>query len=348
MYAILDKINKVQLDKEMITMKVYVFVCLLLLPFQGFADIYYAKFNNKGQTSEAGVDIVLYYDNGNVWGYLRDYSNIRDNIYVDLYGQGNPKDMHLLLKGVSYSEGEMYQAGETSVVFEGKERQTIKVNGVSLSKHENVIEGMQWLGAKKTQQEIVAGVDKFISKKSKEIVLAQTLVDQLPKPNIGNTRQVNLTPLNFNALNNQLDKVFNALSQQPDARLLKRFTSDPAFAIAYGFQQIGVFPEIKQFSAYEDDGKVGYTLKTCDANVNIEDDEDGLCQTFHVYHPRNLDVSTVLLEVEAHRTCLDDSCQHDYYRLELRQGNRIGWRVNSQSKGMRCETYRGGGSPPCL
>ena len=73
-------------------MRFFPMLCLLLLPLQLLADAYYAVFKDAGKVSESGADVVLYYDNGDIWGYLRDYSNMRDNIYANLYGKGSPDD----------------------------------------------------------------------------------------------------------------------------------------------------------------------------------------------------------------------------------------------------------------
>lgn len=326
-------------------MRLYSLLFLFLLPLNIFAKVYYAEFRNPGEVSEAGTDIVLYYDNGNVWGYLRVYSNMTDNVYVDLYGKGNTEDMKLTLKGVNYSEGEAYDGGEVFLEFKGQDKQTLMVNGHGLSKEEDVIANMKWLGSMPSQPQIASDVDKFINK---EVSLAKSLIAQLPQPVIGNTRKLKLTNVTSTSINSWLAELFEAASRQPDPTLLNRFKADPAFAVVYGFKKMGKIPETKQEYAYEQEkGKVGYTLKTCDAGFNVEDDEYGLCKTFDIYHQKHLDVPLILVEVAIHETCLDDSCVHEYHRLYLMQGDSFGWKVSSHTKGMRCESYRGGGSPPC-
>lgn len=327
-------------------MRLYLLLLLLLLPLNIFAKVYYAEFKDSGEVSEAGTDIVLYYNNGNVWGYLRVYTNMTDNIYADLYGKGNPDDLRLTLYNVNYSEGEVYDGGETSLEFTGADRQTLVVNGHALSKYEQVIPGMKWLGDMPSKEQIVATVNKFINK---DAALAKSLLSQLPQSDIGNTRQIKLTNVTSTSMNPYLEELFAVASRQSDSTLLNRFKADPAFAVVYGLKKMGKISETKQEYAYEDEkGKVGYTLKTCDANFNVEDDEDGQCKTYDIYHQKHLDVPLILVEVAIHETCLDDSCSHEYHRLYLMQGDSFGWKVSSHTQGMRCESYRGGGSPPCL
>lgn len=332
-------------------MKHFSIICLLLLPLQVIANTYYASFENAGQVSEYGNDLVLYFDNDKVWGELRIYSNMYDNVYVTLYGEGTADDTTLSLGGIASSEGTTYEVDNLTLEFQEPYNQTLTITGsllakpFTLSKKAGVIEQMKHLGPLDTKTKLIDRVNQFINKQSK---VAAAIVAQLPKANIGNTRELRIFDQDYRLINQNLQQLFKRLSRQPDSTLFKRFKADPAFAVIYGFKQTGLLPEAKQVYSYDDkQGKVGYTWKTCPADFNIEDDEDGLCETFHFYHAKHLEIKPLLVEVEAHKTCLDDSCQHDYYQLYLSRGIAFGWKVTSHRIAQRCETYRGGGSPPC-
>lgn len=333
-------------------MRFIAIICLLLLPLQSIADAYYASFKNAGQVSEAGNDLVLYFDNNKVWGKLRLYSNSYDNVYVSLYGDGYALDSRLALKAVASSEGTTYEVGDFRIDFQGTDNQKLVINGpiladpLALSRQKEVISMMKHLGPLETKQGIINGVSRFINKESN---VAGAIFAQLPKANIGNTRKVSLFNFNYGQINQSLLRLFKKLSKAKDSELFKRFQTDPAFAVIYGFKQTGLLPDAKQVYAYKNEqGKVGYTWKTCPDSFNVEDDEQGLCQTFHFYHAKHLDILPVLVEVESHRTCMDDSCHHDYFEIYLSRGITYGWKVTSQRTAQRCDPFRGGGSPPCL
>tara|TARA_Y100000287_G_C13995511_1_gene244924 strand:- start:15 stop:587 length:573 start_codon:yes stop_codon:yes gene_type:complete len=92
----------------------------------------------------------------------------------------------------------------------------------------------------------------------------------------------------------------------------------------------------------------GYTYKTCSENFNIEEDYEGKCKTFHFYQKTNQATDVVLVEVEIHSTCLDDSCYHEYHQLRFLKHSNVGWQLLSHKSGLQCDKLRGGGSPPCL
>ena len=250
------------------------------------------------------------------------------------------------MQSVNSSEGEVYDGGELVLEFKDAGKQTLVINNTVLTKQETMIEAMKWLGEKKTQQQITVNINQFIHQ---EVNAIKGLIKQLPAAKTGNTRQVSMRSQDVSVFNTHLETLSAALSKQSDDSLPNRLRVDPALAVVYGFKQMELLPEAKQVSAYNDDqGKVGYVFKTCDASVNYEEDVDGQCQTWNVYHPQHIDLPTVMVEVEAHRTCLEDACDHDYYRLEVKQSNNFGWQLSAKSKGRRCDIYRGGGSPPCL
>ena len=56
----------------------------------------------------------------------------------------------------------------------------------------------------------------------------------------------------------------------------------------------------------------------------------------------------MLVEVEIHSTCLDDSCSHEYHQLRFLKNIDFEWKLLSHKSGIRCDELRGGGSPPCL
>ena len=103
-----------------------------------------------------------------------------------------------------------------------------------------------------------------------------------------------------------------------------------------------------------DENYIGYTYKTCGDDYNVEEDYEGKCKTLNFYQNTSLDGEIILIEVEIHSTCLDDSCSHEYHQLRLFNNSKAdwkyggGWYLISHKSGVRCEELRGGGSPPCL
>ena len=94
-----------------------------------------------------------------------------------------------------------------------------------------------------------------------------------------------------------------------------------------------------------DNNYSGYTYKTCADDYDIEEDYDGNCKTYNFYQYTKQKGDIVLVEVEIHSTCLDDSCFHEYHQLRFIEHDDEGWQILSHKSGMRCEELRGGGSP---
>ena len=98
----------------------------------------------------------------------------------------------------------------------------------------------------------------------------------------------------------------------------------------------------------------GNTYKTCGDDYDPEEDYEGKCKTLNFYRNTSHSGDIVLIEVEIHSTCLDDSCSHEYHQLRLFNNSKVdrnyggGWHLISHKSGVRCDELRGGGSPPCL
>ena len=70
---------------------------------------YYGEIHNQGQVEEAGNDIFIYYQNGMVKAYLRNYTNMYGNRNFDLNGKGKSEDEELTLKGFCFEERSIFE-----------------------------------------------------------------------------------------------------------------------------------------------------------------------------------------------------------------------------------------------
>ena len=110
----------------------------------------------------------------------------------------------------------------------------------------------------------------------------------------------------------------------------------------------------KDVSYVVDPSFKGYTYKTCGDDYDPEEDFEGKCKTLNFYQNTSFSGDIVLIELEIHSTCLDDSCSHEYHQLRLFNNSKVdrnyggGWYLISHKSGVSCDELRGGGSPPCL
>ena len=52
-----------------------------------FSQEYYGKIVDLGEISEAGTDIIIYYEDDKVRAFLRNYTNMYGNKYFHLFGK---------------------------------------------------------------------------------------------------------------------------------------------------------------------------------------------------------------------------------------------------------------------
>ena len=115
---------------------------------------YYGEIHNEGQVEEGGNDIVIYYQNGMVKAHLRNYSNLYDNSYIDLFGKGEKGDSQLKLNSIIYSEGECYDGGDFKLNFNNNSLTIDKLRNFTLIRKQEIISGLKWMGNMPKSSEI--------------------------------------------------------------------------------------------------------------------------------------------------------------------------------------------------
>ena len=126
------------------------------------------------------------------------------------------------------------------------------------------------------------------------------------------------------------------------------FLGTPVNLASFLFEKTGIIPNGTKRQKL-DNSNIGFIYKTCPDNYNIEEDYDGECRRY-IFNQKNSKISKnqIDVELEIHKTCLDDSCWYEYHILEFTRGVDNRWLILSHKKGNRCYEDRGGGSPPCL
>ena len=113
-------------------------------------------------------------------------------------------------------------------------------------------------------------------------------------------------------------------------------------------EKLLVVDKVKSFSSpvlfdyIEQPNKQGFHLYNCDETVDREEDHDGECKDVFFYYDNDTG-GLVLGELAIYKTCLDDSCSHEYHQFLMTKSP--GWNVLLHRATERCE--RGGNIPPC-
>ena len=84
-----------------------------------FSQEYYGAVKDLGKVSEAGTDIIIYYEDDKIRAFLRNYTNMYGNKYFHLFGKGSVNDSSLELHSIVSSEG-IYDDGGILLIFRPK------------------------------------------------------------------------------------------------------------------------------------------------------------------------------------------------------------------------------------
>ena len=281
------------------------------------AQKYYGAVKDLGKVSEAGTDIIIYYEDDKVRAFLRNYTNMYGNKYFHLFGKGSVNDSSLELHSIVSSEG-IYDDGGIFIfklndnkllsdrlpfVLIKNDSKSRKIMGNSVKKEDILFDASYF--QKRTGRELILTKNKSLSSK---------MVD--PK-NRNNPLEIAVALFDDILPSNVIEKNF-----------VKNVFEDHQYVI--------------------DNNYSGYTYKTCANDYDIEEDYDGNCKTYNFYRYNKQKGDVILVEVEIHSTCLDDSCSHEYHQLRFLKNVDFEWRLLSHRSGIRCDELRGGGSPPCL
>ena len=126
------------------------------------------------------------------------------------------------------------------------------------------------------------------------------------------------------------------------------FLGTPVNLASFFFEKTGIIPYGTKKQKLNN-SNIGFIYKTCPDNYNIEEDYGGECRKY-IFNQKKSKISKnqIDVELEIHKTCLDDSCWYEYHILEFTRAVDNRWLILSHKKGNRCYEDRGGGSPPCL
>ena len=281
------------------------------------AQEYYGAVKDLGKVSEAGTDIIIYYEDDKIRAFLRNYTNMYGNKYFHLFGKGSVNDSSLELHSIVSSEG-IYDDGGIFIfklndnkllsdrlpfVLIKNDSKSRKIMGNSVKKEDILFDASYF--QKRTGRELILTKNKSLSSK---------MVD--PK-NRNNPLEIAVALFDDILPSNVIEKNF-----------VKNVFEDHQYVI--------------------DNNYSGYTYKTCADDYDIEEDYDGNCKTYNFYRYNKQKGDVILVEVEIHSTCLDDSCSHEYHQLRFLKNVDFEWKLLSHRSGIRCDELRGGGSPPCL
>ena len=281
------------------------------------AQEYYGAVKDLGKVSEAGTDIIIYYEDDKIRAFLRNYTNMYGNKYFHLFGKGSANDSSLELHSIVSSEG-IYDDGGIFIfklndnkllsdrlpfVLIKNDSKSRKIMGNSVKKEDILFDASYF--QKRTGRELILTKNKSLSSK---------MVD--PK-NRNNPLEIAVALFDDILPSNVIEKNF-----------VKNVFEDHQYVI--------------------DNNYSGYTYKTCADDYDIEEDYDGNCKTYNFYRYNKQKGDVILVEVEIHSTCLEDSCSHEYHQLRFLKNVDFEWKLLSHKSGIRCDELRGGGAPPCL
>ena len=282
-----------------------------------FSQEYYGKIVDLGEISEAGTDIIIYYEDDKVRAFLRNYTNMYGDKYFHLFGKGSVNDSSLELHSIVSSEG-IYNDGGI-FIFELNDNKLFS-DRLPFVLIKNDSKSRKIMGNSVKKEDILFDASFIHKSAGRELVLTkdESLISKMADHKNGNN-PVEIAIALFKDIlpSNVIEKNF-----------VKNVFKDDQYVI--------------------DNNYSGYTYKTCAADYDIEEDYDGNCKTYNFYQYTKQKGDVMLVEVEIHSTCLDDSCSHEYHQLRFLKNIDFKWKLLSHRSGIRCDELRGGGSPPCL
>ncbi|MEL1230357.1 MAG: hypothetical protein VXA26_03500 [Candidatus Neomarinimicrobiota bacterium] len=282
-----------------------------------FSQEYYGKIVDLGEISEAGTDIIIYYEDDKVRAFLRNYTNMYGNKYFHLFGKRSVNDSSLELHSIVSSEG-IYDDGGI-FIFELNDNKLFS-DRLPFVLIKNDSKSRKIMGNSVKKEDILFDASFIHKSAGRELVLTkdESLISKMADHKNGNN-PVEIAIALFKDIlpSNVIEKNF-----------VKNVFKNDQYVI--------------------DNNYSGYTYKTCADDFDIEEDYDGNCKTYNFYQYTKQKGDVMLVEVEIHSTCLDDSCSHEYHQLRFLKNIDFKWKLLSHRSGIRCDELRGGGSPPCL
>ena len=281
------------------------------------AQEYYGAVKDLGKVSEAGTDIIIYYEDDKIRAFLRNYTNMYGNKYFHLFGMGSVNDSSLELHSIVSSEG-IYDDGGI-FIFELNDNKLFS-DRLPFVLIKNDSKSRKIMGNSVKKEDILFDASYFQKSTGRELILTKnnSLSSKMVDPkNRNNPLEIAVALFDDILPSNVIEKNF-----------VKNVFEDHQYVI--------------------DNNYSGDTYKTCADDYDIEEDYDGNCKTYNFYRYNKQKGDVILVEVEIHSTCLDDSCSHEYHQLRFLKNVDFEWRLLSHRSGIRCDELRGGGSPPCL
>jgi len=281
------------------------------------AQKYFGAVKDLGKVSEAGTDIIIYYEDDKIRAFLRNYTNMYGNKYFHLFGKGSVNDSSLELHSIVSSEGIYYDGG--IFIFELNDNKLFS-DRLPFVLIKNDSKSGKIMGNSVKKEDILFDASYFQKSTGRELILIKnkSLSSKMVDPkNRNNPLEIAVALFDEILPSNVIAKNF-----------VKNVFKDHQYVI--------------------DNNYSGYTYKTCADDYDIEEDYDGNCKTYNFYRYNKQKGDVILVEVEIHSTCLDDSCSHEYHQLRFLKGDNFEWKLLSHKSGIRCDELRGGGSPPCL
>lgn len=281
------------------------------------AQKYYGAVKDLGKVSEAGTDIIIYYEDDKIRAFLRNYTNMYGNKYFHLFGKGSVNDSSLELHSIVSSEG-IYDDGGI-FIFELNDNKLFS-DRLPFVLIKNDSKSRKIMGNSVKKEDILFDASYFQKRTGRELILTKnkSLSSKMVYPkNRNNPLEIAVALFDDILPSNVIEKNF-----------VKNVFEDHQYVI--------------------DNNYSGYTYKTCADDYDIEEDYDGNCKTYNFYRYNKQKGDVILVEVEIHSTCLDDSCSHEYHQLRFLKNVDFEWKILSHRSGIRCDELRGGGSPPCL
>ena len=281
------------------------------------AQEYYGAVKDLGKVSEAGTDIIIYYEDDKIRAFLRNYTNMYGNKYFHLFGKGSVNDSSLELHSIVSSEG-IYDDGGI-FIFELNDNKLLS-DRLPFVLIKNDSKSRKIMGNSVKKEDILFDASYFQKSTGRELILTKnkSLSSKMVDPkNRNNPLEIAVALFDDILPSNVIEKNF-----------VKNAFEDHQHVI--------------------DNNYSGYTYKTCADDYDIEEDYDGNCKTYNFYRYNKQKGDVILVEVEIHSTCLDDSCSHEYHQLRFLKNVDFEWKLLSHKSGIRCDELRGSGSPPCL
>ena len=281
------------------------------------AQEYYGAVKDLGKVSEAGTDIIIYYEDDKIRAFLRNYTNMYGNKYFHLFGKGSVNDSSLELHSIVSSEG-IYDDGGI-FIFKLNDNKLLS-DRLPFVLIKNDSKSRKIMGNSVKKEDILFDASYFQKRTGRELILTKnkSLSSKMMDPkNRNNPLEIAVALFDDILPSNVIGKNF-----------VKNVFEDHQYVI--------------------DNNYSGYTYKTCADDYDIEEDYDGNCKTYNFYRYKKQKGDVILVEVEIHSTCLDDSCSHEYHQLRFLKNVHFEWKLLSHRSGIRCDEFRGGGSPPCL